>query len=75
MLVLDTHTLGKVKRYRFWEDDKIDFKLKGQPEAIAQITDSSFLYTTYNPILEEYLATEVKLNTVKKSDYLGVFCG
>lgn len=69
-LALDTYKISKVLRHRFFVGDEIVFWVKGQrkkyKKQISTVTDSSFTFSDYNAISEEWEVTTIKLNDIRK---------
>ncbi|TAF94202.1 MAG: hypothetical protein EAZ14_01400 [Runella slithyformis] len=69
-LALDTYRLGFIKRNRFFVGDQLTFKSRNERgkirEKITAITDSSFSYSTFNEIINEFQHTEIPLRNVRK---------
>ena len=69
-LALDTYRFGFIKRHRFFVGDELTFKRLHQRkkfrEQITAISDSSFTFSRFNPIINDLEHTEIKLSEVKK---------
>ena len=69
-LALDTYRMGFIKRHRFFVGDNLTFKVRGYrgkiKEKITAITDTSFSFSAFNEIANEFDHTEIPIRNVKK---------
>jgi len=69
-LAMDTYRMGIIKRHRFFVGDDLTFKVRGYrgkiKEKITAITDTSFSFSEFNQITNEFDHTDVPIRNVKK---------
>jgi hypothetical protein len=69
-VALDTYRFGFVRRHRFFVGDVLAFKLNKQKgtwqQKMTAVSDTSFTFSTFNDISNEFIHTEIPLQTVQK---------